>query len=90
VLSLAYRSGAAWNETGYANPEFDKLLDQASMTLDVDKRREFMAKIQQILQDDAIVLQTFWRSNFNTTHQRVKGAAVLASVQHHFNKVWMS
>jgi peptide/nickel transport system substrate-binding protein len=90
VLSLAYRSGAAWNETGYENPEFDKLLDQASMTLDVSKRREVMAQIQQILQDDAIVLQTLWRSNFNTTHQRVKGAAVLPSIQHHFNRVWLS
>jgi peptide/nickel transport system substrate-binding protein len=25
VLNLAYRSGVAWNESGYANPEFDAL-----------------------------------------------------------------
>jgi peptide/nickel transport system substrate-binding protein len=28
VLNLAYRSGVAWNETGFSNPEFDALLDR--------------------------------------------------------------
>ena len=28
-LALAYRSGVPWNESGYANPEFDRLLTEA-------------------------------------------------------------
>src|SRR5690606_27506429 len=39
VMSLGYRSGVPWNESGYANPEFDKALDEAEATLDVEKRR---------------------------------------------------
>ena len=30
VYALAYRTGEPWNETGFANPEFDDLLSQAS------------------------------------------------------------
>ena len=29
VLALAYRTGEAWNETGYSNPEFDNKLQEA-------------------------------------------------------------
>lgn len=64
VLNLAYRSGVAWNEFGYANAEFDALLDRANGILDADARREVMAQIQQILQDDAVTLQPYWRSLF--------------------------
>jgi peptide/nickel transport system substrate-binding protein len=64
VLNLAYRSGVAWNEFGYANPEFDALLDEANGILDADARREVMARIQSILQEDAVTLQPYWRSLF--------------------------
>lgn len=64
VLNLAYRSGVAWNEFGYANPEFDALLDQANGIADADGRREVMAQLQQILQEDAVTLQPYWRSLF--------------------------
>ena len=30
ILVLGYRSGEAWNETAYANPEFDKKLAEAT------------------------------------------------------------
>ena len=36
VLNLAYRSGVAWNETSYSNPEFDRLLDKAGGLADVN------------------------------------------------------
>jgi peptide/nickel transport system substrate-binding protein len=64
VLNLAYRSGVAWNEFGYANPEFDALLDRANGILDADARREVMAEIEAMLQEDAVTLQPYWRSLF--------------------------
>ena len=73
VLGLAYRSGAPWNESGYANPEFDKLLNQAEGTLDVDKRREVMAKICEIMQEDGPIVQPVWRSVFTFYDKRVMG-----------------
>ncbi len=29
VMALAYRSGEAWNETAYSNPDFDTKLNAA-------------------------------------------------------------
>lgn len=89
ALNLAYRSGVRWNETGYANPEFDNLLDQASATLDVAERRKTMAKLQRMLQDDAVIVQPFWRSVFFAANKRVKGIFCQVALEHHYDKVWL-
>lgn len=73
TLGLAYRSGASWNESGYANPEFDRLLTQAEGTLDVDKRREIMAEIERIMQEDGPIVQPFWTVVSTAYDKRVKG-----------------
>ena len=62
VLNLAYKSGVPWNETGFSNAEFDELLAQANGIQDADARREVMARIQQIMQDEAVINQSYWRS----------------------------
>ena len=36
VLALAYKSGEAWNESGFANAEFDTLLTEANSLADAD------------------------------------------------------
>ncbi len=62
VLALAYKSGVAWNESGFANEEFDKLLAEANSIADVDMRREVMAKLQAIMIDEGVVIQPYWRT----------------------------
>ena len=73
TYSLAYRTGVPWNESSYSNPEFDKLLDQAEGTLDVDKRREIMAKLEKLMQDDGPIVQPLWRVIQTGYDKRVKG-----------------
>lgn len=62
ILNLAYRSGVAWNETAFSNAEFDTLLDQANGIQDADARRVVMARLQQIMQEEAVTIIPFWRS----------------------------
>lgn len=62
VLGLAYRSGEAWNESAFANEEFDKLLDEANAIADADKRRVVMAKLQKIMVDEGVTIQPYWRT----------------------------
>jgi peptide/nickel transport system substrate-binding protein len=90
VPNLAYRSGAQWNETHYSNPEYDRILDQASSTLEVDKRKQYMVKLQKILQKDAVIAQPFWRSIFAAGNKRVQGYELHPSVYHRLNKVWLA
>ena len=72
-LALAYRSGGPWNESKYSNPEFDRLLTQAEGTLDVAARREIMARLETILQEDGPIVQPVWRAIFTFHDKRVQG-----------------
>jgi peptide/nickel transport system substrate-binding protein len=62
VLGLAYRSGEAWNEAGFANAEFDGLLDEANAIADADKRRVVMAKLQKLMVNEGVIIQPYWRT----------------------------
>lgn len=73
IWALAYRSGEAWNEFGYSNPDFDALLTQALATADVEKRRALMATGEKMLQDDGVTIQPYWRSLYNHTKDNLVG-----------------
>lgn len=90
VLNLAYRSGVPWNETSYANPEFDKLLDIAGTKIDPEERRKDMATLEAMLQGDAVFIQSLWRSIFVSAHKRVRGLYAHPAFEHHYNKVWLA
>jgi peptide/nickel transport system substrate-binding protein len=70
VLALGYKSGLPWNESGFANEKFDTLLDQALGVADADARREIMARLQTIMQEEGVMIQPYWRSVFNHSNGR--------------------
>jgi peptide/nickel transport system substrate-binding protein len=90
VLSQAYRTGAAWNETHFSDPEFDRALSEAESTLDVTERRVKMQKVEQILQDAAVIIQPLWRPVFSLASSRVHGYQAHPARQLHLQKVWLS
>jgi len=73
ILGLAYRSGEAWNEAGFSNEEFDSTLAEAVAIADVDKRREVVAKLEKIMQDQGVVVQPYWRTLSNYTKPNLGG-----------------
>ena len=75
VLALAYRSGEAWNESGFANAEFDKILGEAIAVADVGKRRDILAKAQKIMQDEGVIIQPYWRTLTNFSKKTLGGSA---------------
>ncbi len=62
VLGLVYRSDEAWNETGFANAEFDALLAEANAIAGADVRRKVMAKLQAIMVNEGVIIQPYWRT----------------------------
>jgi peptide/nickel transport system substrate-binding protein len=90
ALAEAYRSGASWNETHFADPDFDRALAEAEATFDVAARKDKMQRVEQILRDAALIVQPFWRPVFALASSRVHGYHAHPARQMHLTKVWMS
>lgn len=86
VLALAYRSGEPWNEFGWSNPEFDALVAEALAIADASRRREIMARIEAIVQEDGVTIQPYWRSLYRHMASNVVGADMHVALEHHHYK----
>ncbi|MCZ4260183.1 ABC transporter substrate-binding protein [Limimaricola sp. G21655-S1] len=86
ILGLAYKSGVPWNETAYSSEEFDTLLAEAMSLADVEARREVMAKMEKLLQDDGVLIQPYWRSLYRHYTDKVQGAEMHPTFEHHHYK----
>lgn len=82
-MSLAYTSTGSWNETGMANADFDAAMASALALADAEKRKEFAAKLEQILQDEGYIIQSYWRSLYRHAKSNVKGVTMHPSFEHH-------
>ncbi|MER8490151.1 ABC transporter substrate-binding protein [Mesorhizobium australicum] len=89
VLALGYRTGEAWNETAYSNPDFDAKLKQALSLIDVAKRKEVMKDVEQILQDSGVIIQPFWQKLYSHTNKRVKNYGVHQTFEMDLQNVWL-
>ena len=90
ILALAYKSGVAWNETAFANPEFDAELTKALAISDASARREVMVRLQTIMQEQGVLIQPFWRSVFRHANANVRGADAHPIFEHHHYKWWIA
>ncbi len=82
-MSLAYTSTGSWNETGMANPEFDAAMTKALGLADANARRDVMAVMEKILQDEGVIIQPFWRSLFRHAKPNVVGVVMHPALEHH-------
>jgi peptide/nickel transport system substrate-binding protein len=89
VLALAYRSGEAWNETGFSSKEFDAKLNEALSIADVEKRQAVMQDVETILQDSGVIIQPYWRKIFIHFVAAVKNHRAHPLNELHFEKVWL-
>jgi peptide/nickel transport system substrate-binding protein len=89
ILALAYKSGAAWNETAFSNAEFDELLAKAMSIANADERRVVMARLEQIMQEEGVVIQPYWRNIYRAYRPGVHGADMHPTFEHHHYKWWI-
>jgi peptide/nickel transport system substrate-binding protein len=69
MMTTAYASGAAWNDTFWDNERFNKLLVEARAELDEKKRSVMYSEMQQILHDDGGIIVLMF-NNFVTAHSK--------------------
>lgn len=89
VIAIAYRTGEAWNETAYANPDFDKKVNEALAIADAEKRKVVMKDIEQTLQEAGIIIQPYWRKLYINIKPEVKNHSMHPTYEHDFGKVWL-
>jgi peptide/nickel transport system substrate-binding protein len=61
-----------WSDTGYCNPEYDKLYQEQGVTVDQEARKDIVWKMQDIMQEDRPYIQlvvvdyiTSWQKNWD-------------------------
>ncbi|TJU88441.1 MAG: ABC transporter substrate-binding protein, partial [Mesorhizobium sp.] len=89
VLALGYRTGEAWNETAYSNPDFDAKLKQALSLADPAQRKEVMKDVEQILQDSGVIIQPFWQKLYCHMSKKVKNYGMHQTYEMDFQNVWL-
>lgn len=70
VMSSAQIDGGG-NETGYSNPEYDKLFEAQSVELDPAKRQEIVFQMQQMVFDNVVYIIPYYPDNvqaYRTDH----------------------
>ena len=90
VLSLAYRTGEAWNETAFSNKEFDDTMAKALAINDADARRVVTKRLEEIMQEQGVLIQPYWRNVYRHYDSKVHGAEMHPTFEHHHYKWWKS
>ena len=88
-LALAYRTGVPWNESGFSNAEFDKVLDLAESTADVEKRRQHVKRLEEILQTEGPLVQPLFRKVFTFCDKKMKGFKMHPTQYIECNEIWL-
>jgi peptide/nickel transport system substrate-binding protein len=86
IWSLAYKSGEAWNEFGWANPEFDALLAEALSVADAEKRKDIAAKCAALIQEEGVTIQPYWRALYRHYKEGLVGTDMHIAFEHHHYK----
>lgn len=89
VVAIAYRTGEAWNEAGYSNPDLDAKIGEALAIADAEKRKVVMKDIEEMLQSSGIIIQPYWRKLYNHSMPVVKNHGMHPTFEHDFGKVWL-
>jgi peptide/nickel transport system substrate-binding protein len=63
----------AVNTMPYINPEADKLIDEAERTFDINKQNEVLARLHEIIVDDAPWIFVVHDQNPRALSPKVKG-----------------
>ncbi|HDP97585.1 MAG TPA: peptide-binding protein [bacterium] len=68
-----------YNWASYINPTVDTLIEKSLTTFDVDKRKQYFFKAQQIIAEDVPVIYLYLRNSMLAVNKRVQGVRPLPS-----------
>jgi len=87
-LEAFIRKGAQ-NWTGWANPEYDRLIAEASRTPDPERRFEFLQQAEALLLEEAPIAPLYFDTQTYLIHPAVKGWAPSPLRVRRYQYVWL-
>ncbi|WP_404422874.1 peptide ABC transporter substrate-binding protein [Nibricoccus sp. IMCC34717] len=82
-------SGGGNNWTGWANPEYDRLIRTAAETLDTKARLELFQQAEALLLEEAPIAPIFFGAKTYLIHTAVKGWVPSLLGIHRYQTVWL-
>ena len=76
TLASLLRTGSPDNFSNYSNPEFDRLVDEAAVEPDEDRRAQLYLDAQQIALDDVAVIPLYHGMSYTVIQPWVRGLEV--------------
>ena len=95
ILNLAYVADSEgkpvpWNETRWVDAEFSELLTQANGTLDVEKRRAIMCKLEKIQQERGSIAIAYWMNTWMCPRKTLNNVQAHPNLYMLFNEAWLA
>lgn len=82
-------TGGGNNYAGWSNKEFDRLIEQASITADNHARLELFQKAEAILLSEAPLIPLFFQPQVNAINPAVRGWTTTVVGFHEWNRIWL-
>jgi peptide/nickel transport system substrate-binding protein len=86
---LAYRSDAKWNESAFRNAEYDAALDAAIGSPDPKEAAKKMKTCQQLLVDNAVMVQPYWTKVATGGDKKVQNFPVHQQDYYPSDRIWI-
>jgi peptide/nickel transport system substrate-binding protein len=88
-LTSSLKTGGVWNESHYANPAADKLIDSFTGAIALSDQRKYSKQIQTLLLKDTPVIFAYFTNNLAATGKNVNNY-LLTTGSSWFSQVWLS
>ena len=79
MFSTAYEKGVPWNDTGWDNDRFQKLLHQGRAELDTSKRRAIYREMQQLVSEEGATIIPMFANYIDAHSKKVANSGVLGN-----------
>ena len=78
-----------WNETRWLDKDFSTLLEQASGTLDVEKRRKIFCQLEEIQMTRGSIGIAYWMNTWMCPNKKLKNVEAHPNLVLLFNEAWI-
>ena len=72
------KAGGVWNASQFANPAYDKLLDEYAAGVDIPAQKATAAKIEALLLDETPIVFAYFHNFLTATTKKLSGVETTA------------